>query len=152
MSTEGSSAAVIRVDKSRFMDLVDAIEADFARVDLKHNLEMARIGDIALAVGIRDGLPSKTLSFEEEYPFNLSGLDPDGFMESIIRDEIRDEDIEYRNAVEQLLRQGLRTLHKDHSNLAGDDSPFIYDVYLPDEVINDQNGDDSSYVDSNLST
>lgn len=144
MSTEGSSAAVVRVDKSRFMDLVDAIEADFDRVDMEHDLEMARIGDIALAVGIRDGLPDETLGFEEEYPFNLSGLDPDGFMESIIRDEIRDKDIDYRNAVEQLLRQGLRTLHEDHDDLGGDDSPFMYGAYLPDKVINDQNGDDSS--------
>jgi hypothetical protein len=144
MSTEGSSAAVVRVDKSRFMDLVDGIDADFDRVDMEHDLEMARIGDIALAVGIRDGLPDETLSFEEEYPFNLSGLDPDGFMESIIRDEIRDQDIEYRNAVEQLLRQGLRTLHEDHDDLGGDDSPFMYDAYLPDEIINDQNGNDSS--------
>ena len=144
MSTEGSSAAVVRVDKSRFMNLVDAIDADFDRVDMKHDLEMARIGDIALAVGIRVGLPDETLGFEEEYPFNLSGLDPDGFMESIIRDEIRDQDIEYRNAVEQLLRQGLRTLHENHDDLGGDDSPFMYGTYLPDEVINDQNGNDSS--------
>ena len=144
MSTEGSSAAVVRVDKSRFMDLVDAISADFNRVDMEHDLEMARIGDIALAVGIRDGLPDETLGFEEEYPFNLSGLDPDGFMESIIRDEIRDEDIEYRNAVEQLLRQGLRTLHEDHDDLGGDDSPFRYASYLPDEAIEEQRTGDSA--------
>lgn len=144
MSSEGSSAAVVRVDKSRFMNLVDAIDADFGRVDMEHDLDMARIGDIALAVGIRSGLPDEELGFEEEYPFNLSGLDPDGFMESIIRDEIRDKDIDYRNAVEQLLRQGLHTLHEDHDGLGGDDSPFMYGTYLPDEVINEQNGDEST--------
>ncbi|MFY4812571.1 hypothetical protein ACOJIV_07625 [Haloarcula sp. AONF1] len=144
MSTESSGAVRVRVDKSRFMNLLDAIEADFDRVDLDHDINMSQIGDIALAVGIRSGLPDEELGFEEEYPFNLSGLDPDGFMESIIRDEIRDKDIEYRNAVEQLLRQGLRTLHEDHDNLGGDDSPFMYGAYLPDEVINNQNGDDSS--------
>lgn len=144
MSSDGSGAARVRVDKSQFMDLVDAIESDFDRVDMDHDINMSRIGDIALAVGIRSGLPDDELGFEEEYPFNLSGLDPDGFMESIIRDEIQDEDIEYRNAVEQLLRQGLCTLHEDHEDLGGDDSPFMYGSYLPDKVINEQNEDKSA--------
>lgn len=144
MSTEGGNAAVVRVDKSRLKDLEDAINADFERVDMEHDLDIIRIGDIALAVGIRDGLPDEELGFDEEYPFNLSGLDPDGFMESIIRDEIQDEDIKYRDAVEQLLRQGLRTLHDDHDDLGGNDSPLMYGSYLPDEIINGQNGENSS--------
>lgn len=40
-------------------------------------------------------------------------------MELIIRDEIRDEDIEYRNAVEQLLRQGYAHFMKITTTLVG---------------------------------
>jgi len=144
MSSESSGAVRVRVDENRFMDLVDAIEADFERVDMESGLKRNRIGDIALAVGINSGLPDEELTFEEEYLFNLSGLDPDGFMEPIIRDAIADKEIAYRDAVEQLLRQGLRTLHEDHDDLGGDDSPFMYGAYLPDEVIDEQNGDEST--------
>ena len=144
MSSEGSSAAVVRVDEDRFRDLVDTIDADFDRAGMEHDMKMNRIGDIALAVGIKSGLPDEELTIDEDYPFNLPGLDPDGFMEPLIQDEIADQDISYRDAVEQLLRQGLRTLHEDHDDLGGDDTPFKYASYLPDEVIEEQEPSDSA--------
>jgi hypothetical protein len=121
-------APVVRGSKAPFEVLFDQVTREVSGDESESNVEKARVGDIALAVGLHEGRREGKIADSDHQEFNLDSLDRSGAMKAIIEERHPEAaGKELRAILQEYLEGGLQVIADDVDEYGF----FRYAEYLP---------------------